>query len=307
MTQGYPERRRRAGRSGFRYCLTALFALAAFLLGASDLRAEPIRGDRELFLQGKQASDALDWTRALKYLYAYLQRNPTTLDAVPGHRLQVEAAILAAERSIDATFKQRAALEQQVAEVSEGSKLMGRLDVPQLDRPAGLTDDRPRWGSGTLIDEFDQLMVKGFLLDPGRYAPVETERLSRSTFNTRQKGVFVLPSARRNKGIAILRTNDGAPGKLLFSWGLPGDGRELSLILEAVTLYDKVLDPGSVRRMQRIVVPSAAAVDLDSGKVGDDEAADLRFRNIDGQIMFIEAVNGARLDFPMASLCAWCR
>ncbi len=59
--------------------------------------------------------------------------------------------------------------------------------------------------------------------------------------------------------------------------------------------------------MQRIVVPPAAAVDLDSGRVGDDEAADLRFRNIDGQIMFIEAVNGARLAFPMASLCAWCR
>ena len=222
MAQGYPERRRRVGRSGFRCCLTALFALAPVLLGASDLWAEPIRGDRELFLQGKQASDALDWTRALKYLYAYLQCNPATLDAVPRHRLQVEAAILAAESSIDATFEQRAELAQQVAEASEGSNLVGRLDVPRLDRPAGLSDARPRRGSGAIIDEFDQLMVEGFLVNPGRYAPVETERLSRSTFNTRQKGVFVLPAARRNKGIAILRTNDGAHGKLLFSWGLPG-------------------------------------------------------------------------------------
>ena len=117
----------------------------------------------------------------------------------------------------------------------------------------------------------------------------------------------MLPAARRNKGIAILVTNRRVHGKLLFSWGLPGDGRELSLILESVTLYDKVRDPRSVRRTQRIVVPSSLAVDLDSGRIGDDEAADLRFRNMDGQIMFIEATNGARLDFPMASLCTWCR
>ena len=307
MTHGNFETPRRAGRRGLRAGLTALLVLAPVLFEAPGLRAEPILSDRELFLKGQQASEALDWTRSLKFLYAYLQRNPVALDEVPGHRLQVEAVLLAAESEIDATFRQRAELEQQVVDVSERSSLAELLDMPQLDFPKGLSDARPRRGSSGLQDEFDQLMVKNFLIEPGRYVRVEHGRLSRSTFITRQKGIFVLPAARRHKGVAILRTNLRVHGKLLFSWGLPGDGRELSLILEAVTLYDKVRDPRSVRRTQRIVVPPSLAVDLDSGRVGSDEAADLRFRSIDGQIMFIEAVNGARLEFPMASLCAWCR
>ena len=298
---------RRAGGSGIRRWLPALIGSAMVLAGAPEPRAEPILSDRELFLKGKQASDALDWTRSLKFLYAYLQRNPVALDEMPGHRLQVEAAVLAAESSIDTTFEDYAELERQVAGVSKTSDLPDLLEVPQLDPPKRLSDARPRRASDGLLDEFDQLMIRDFLVDPGRYVRVESERLSRSTFNTRQMGVFVLPAERRNKGIAILRTNRRVHGKLLFHWGLPGDGRELSLILEAVTLYDKVRDPRSVRRMQHIVVPSSLAVDLDSGRVQSDETADLRFRNIDGQIMFIEAVNGARLDFPMASLCAWCR
>lgn len=307
MTQGCLETRRRAVWGAPRQCLRAFFALALVLSGATGLRAEPILSDRELFLKGKQASDALDWARSLKFLYAYLQRNPAALDEVPGHRLQVEGALLSAEASIDAIFRQQAELEPQVAGVSEAASLADLQEVPRLDQPQGLSDARPRRAQAGLLDEFDQLMVRDFLVDPGRYVRVESERLSRSTFNTRQKGVFVLPAARRNKGIAILVTNRRVHGKLLFSWGLPGDGRELSLILESVTLYDKVRDPRSVRRTQRIVVPSSLAVDLDSGRIGDDEAADLRFRNMDGQIMFIEATNGARLDFPMASLCTWCR
>ncbi len=307
MTQGYLETRRRVGWGDLRRRLTAVLALALVLSGAPGLRAEPILSDRDLFLKGKQASDALDWARSLKFLYAYLQRNPAALDEVPGHRLQVEAALLAAESSIDDTFKQHAELEQQVAEASERFNLADLLEVPQLDQPQGLSDARPRRAQAGLLDEFDQLMVSDFLVDPGRYVQVESERLSRSTFNTRQKGVFVLPAARRDKGVAILQTNRRVHGKLLFSWGLPRDGGELSLILESVTLYDKVKDPRSVRRTQRIVVPPSLAVDLDSGRLGDDEAADLRFRNMDGQIMFIEAVNGARLEFPMASLCTWCR
>ena len=307
MTQENSETRRRGGWGARGPCLPTLVALALAFWAPTGLRAEPILSDRDLFLRGKAASDALDWARSVKYLHAYLQRNPPALDQVPGHRSQIEAALVAAETSIDATFKRCAELERRVAEASQRSDTATIAPPPRLDRPQGLSGLPPRRESAGLADEFDQLMVGRFLIDPGRYVEVESGRLSRSTFNTRQKGVFVLPAGRREKGIAILRSNRNVHGKLLFSWGLPGDGRALSLILESVTLYDKVGEPEGARRTQRIVVPPSSAVDLDSGQVATDGTADLRFRNIDGQVMFIEAVNDARLEFPMASLCAWCR
>ena len=156
-----------------------------------------------------------------------------------------------------------------------------------------------------VYDEFDSLMNKNFLQNPEAYVQVKQGRLSRGEYNGEQKGKLLLRPDRKGLGVAIVKTNRNTWGKFLYTWGGPGDSRGTPLmILRDLTLFGRVVDGNAPKTVREIRVSSSQTVDLDRGMTTEGPEADIWFRNVDGKTMFIEAVNGATLTFPMETLCA---
>lgn len=155
-----------------------------------------------------------------------------------------------------------------------------------------------------VYDEFDSLMNKNFLVNPAKYVRVVTGKLSRADYNSRQKDRLLLRPGRKGWGVAIVHTNANTWGKFLFTYGGRRDSRGTPLlILRDLTLFGRVQDGNAPRVTREIRVSSSQRVDLDSGLAGEGPEADIWFHNIDGRTMYVEAVNGAKLSFPMESLC----
>lgn len=155
-----------------------------------------------------------------------------------------------------------------------------------------------------VYDEFDSLMNKNYLVKPEAYGPVIKDKISRAQYNAQQKGKLLLRPGREGMGVAIVHTNKNTRGKFLFTWGGRGDARGTPLlVLRDVTLYGRVAD-GFARRLTReIRISSSQSVDLDKGHAAVGPEADIKFYNADGKTLLIEAINGAKLTFPVASLC----
>lgn len=155
-----------------------------------------------------------------------------------------------------------------------------------------------------VYDEFDSLMNKNFLMKPESYVRVVKDRLSRADYNAKQKGKLLLRPARRGWGVAVVQTNRNTWGKFLYTYGGRRDTRGTPLlILRDVTLYGRVEDGSAQRVTREIRVIATQRVDLDKGLAGEGPEADIWFRNVDGKTVTVEAVNGAKLSFPMESLC----
>ncbi len=72
-----------------------------------------------------------------------------------------------------------------------------------------------------IYDEFESLMNKQFLMEPDRFVSTVNQRLSKTEFETLQKGQFLLYEERADMGIAVFRTDENLSGKLLFRWSDP--------------------------------------------------------------------------------------
>ncbi|RMF02426.1 MAG: hypothetical protein D6773_08715 [Alphaproteobacteria bacterium] len=154
-------------------------------------------------------------------------------------------------------------------------------------------------------DEFDSFMNKHYLMKPESYGAVATDRLTRQQFEARQKGRLLLRTGREGSGVAIVRTNKNRWGKFLFTWTGRGDSRGTPLlVLHDITLYNDVERGRGRRQFREIRMTASETVDLDSGKPSLTTDADVVYRNLDGKTLVIEATNGARLSFPLESLCA---
>lgn len=155
-----------------------------------------------------------------------------------------------------------------------------------------------------VYDEFDSLMNKNYLVKPEAYGPVVSGKISRKQFTAQQKGKLLLRPGREGMGVAIVHTNGNKRGKFLFTWSGRGDARGTPLlVLRDVTLYGRVADGFGRRITREIRVSSSQTVDLDKGHALVGPEADIRFYNADGKTLLIEAVNGAKLTFPTATLC----
>lgn len=153
-------------------------------------------------------------------------------------------------------------------------------------------------------DEFDSFMNKSYLAKPEAYGPLATGRLSRDDYDSQQKGKLLLRPGREGMGVAIVQTNKNKRGKLLFTWdALPGSRRAPLLILRDVTIYDRVEDGAGMRVTREIRLATAQGVDLDTGRASAGPEADIRYHNPDPRTLLIEAVNGATVAFPTATLC----
>lgn len=155
-----------------------------------------------------------------------------------------------------------------------------------------------------VYDEFDSFMNKNFLLKPDAYVGTVQDKLSRNDYNSRQKGALLLSPHRQGMGVAIVHTNKNTRGKFLFSWSGRGDLRGTPLlILRDVTLFGRVQDGANPRTYREIRVSASQLIDLDTGRPTQGADADIRYQALDAKNVYLEAVNGAKLTFPMATLC----
>ncbi len=154
-----------------------------------------------------------------------------------------------------------------------------------------------------IYDEFDSLMHKSFITNPGRYVRTQSHKISRSTYNSTQKSLFTQSKKNERMGIAVFRTNKNTYGKFMYTWGAPFNNGHPSLILKNIVKYGRVMDGYKKQTRSKIVVPSSYTVDLDTFTVGSGAESDIWFHNIDGRTMYLQAKNGANLHFPMESMC----
>ena len=155
-----------------------------------------------------------------------------------------------------------------------------------------------------VYDEFDSFMNKSFLMRPDAYVRTVQGKISRSDYNSKQKGVLLLSPNRRGFGVAIVHTNKNTRGKFLFTWSGRGDLRGSPLmILRDVTLFGRVQDGQGKRKYREIRVSASQMVDLDTGRPSQGKNADIRYRAVDTDTIYLEAINGAKLSFPMETLC----
>lgn len=156
---------------------------------------------------------------------------------------------------------------------------------------------------GVVYDEFDSLMNKNFLVKPDAYVKTLQGRISRAEA-LKQSGALLLGPGRKGMGVAIVKTNKNAYGKFLFSWSGRGDLRGTPLmIVRDVTLYGRVQDGHGRRNFREIRVSASQSVDLDSGRPSQGKSADIWYRAVDASTIYLQAINGARLLFPMETLC----
>ena len=156
-------------------------------------------------------------------------------------------------------------------------------------------------------------MNKEFLLEPDRFISTISQRLTKSEFETLQKGQFLVYEERADMGIAIFRTNENLSGKLLFRWSDPLIDGQAHLIIEQATLFGRVEDGFGPKRTGPFRVKPGFGLDLDTGqydtRIGqtsgqENITVDLRHR-IDpesGEAVF-EAANDAVIHFPVETMC----
>lgn len=152
-------------------------------------------------------------------------------------------------------------------------------------------------------DEYDSFMNRNFLVAPKNYISTLDNAITQA--QAKQQGqALMLGAGRQGMGVGIIQTNGNAHGKFLFSWEGRGDLRGTPLlILRDVTIYGKVESGGGQKRVREIRMSAAQMVDLDSGRATQGDTADVRYTAVDAKTIRLEAINGAKLTFPMETLC----
>lgn len=166
----------------------------------------------------------------------------------------------------------------------------------------------PAWATyfdcSVVYDEFDQLMMGQFLVDPERYVSTLSSLISRSEHLEYQTKEFKLRSERENAGIAVFRTNRNASGKMIFYWQERVWDERIPLVLDEIITFGRVADGFAPVLSGPTYVTAGFAVDLDSAEVVelDNPDADIIYVHEDGSYV-IEAISPAQVHFPIQSLC----
>ena len=166
----------------------------------------------------------------------------------------------------------------------------------------------PAWATyfdcSVVYDEFDQLMMGQFLVDPERYVSTLSSLISRPEHLEFQTREFKLRSERENAGIAVFRTNRDASGKMIFYWQERVWDERIPLVLDEIITFGRVEDGYAPVLSGPTYVTAGFAVDLDKAEVVelDNPDADITYVFEDGNYV-IEAINPAQVYFPIQSLC----
>lgn len=155
-----------------------------------------------------------------------------------------------------------------------------------------------------VYDEFDQLMMANFLIDPERYVTSLDTTLKRSDFLVHQLNKFKLREERTNAGLAVFRTNQNISGKFIFFWQDNAWEEVTPFVVEESISFGRVRDGYAPVRGKSLYLTPGQAVDLDTSTVVelDDDSADFIYE-IDQENYQIRAINSAQMYFPVESMC----
>lgn len=167
-----------------------------------------------------------------------------------------------------------------------------------------------------IYDEFEHLMNKQFLMEPDRFVSTVNQRLSKSEYESLQKGRFLLYEESADMGIAVFRTDENLSGKLIFRWSDPLADGESHLVIERAIILSRVEDGYGPRRIGPFRIKPGYGLDLDTGKydsrIGQSPEAESERISVDvrhgidpgtGEGIF-EAASSALLYFPVESMCS---
>ena len=155
-----------------------------------------------------------------------------------------------------------------------------------------------------VYDEFDQLMMSNFLIEPDRYVSTLNNTITRDAHLQQQLGLFKLRDGRQNAGIGIFRTNQNLSGKMLFIWQDNAWEERTPLVIDELISFGRVSDGYAPIRHKSIYLTPGFGVDLDNAEVVDteDESADLLYE-FEGGKYSIRAIEPAEIFFPTESMC----
>lgn len=162
-----------------------------------------------------------------------------------------------------------------------------------------------KFDCSVVYDEFDQLMMGEFLVEPDRYVPVQPSLISRRDFLLYQNNLFKLREDRKDAGVAVFNTNHNLSGKMVFYWQERPAEERIPVQIDEVIIFGRVADGYAPVRYGPIYLTVNFAVDLDTGTVveNDDPAADLAYYFEDGDYILQEVIP-AQINFPIGSMCA---
>ena len=155
-----------------------------------------------------------------------------------------------------------------------------------------------------VYDEFDQLMMSNFLIEPDRYVSTLNNTITRDGHLQHQLGLFKLRDGRQNAGIGIFRTNQNLSGKMLFIWQDNAWEERTPLVIDELISFGRVRDGYAPVRQKSIYLTPGFGVDLDNAEVveTEDENADLLYE-FEGGKYSIRAIEPAEIFFPTESMC----
>ena len=154
-----------------------------------------------------------------------------------------------------------------------------------------------------VYDEYDSFMNKNYLIKPDAYVQTVQGRITQAQ-SASQANALLLSPQRLGMGAAIIQTNKNAYGKFLFAWSGRGDLRGTPLlILRDITTYKSVQDGNGRRNYREIRVSASQMIDLDTGRATQGQGADIRYNASNPKEIVLEAINGAKISFPMETAC----
>ena len=155
-----------------------------------------------------------------------------------------------------------------------------------------------------VYDEFDQLMMSNFLIEPDRYVSTLNNTITRDEHLLHQFGLFKLRDGRQNAGIGIFRTNQNLSGKMLFIWQDNAWEERTPLVIDELISFGRVRDGNAPVRQESIYLTPGFGVDLDNAEVveTEDASADLLYE-FEGGKYSIRAIEPAEIFFPTESMC----
>ena len=170
---------------------------------------------------------------------------------------------------------------------------------------AGTTPTYAKYFDCSVVyDEYDQLMLGNFLVDPERYVDSLADSITRRQHVQYQLKQFKLRKGREQSGIGVFVTNQNLHGKMLYIWQDNAWEERTPLVIEEIITFGRVSNGYAPVRQRSVYLTPGSAVDLDSATAvePEDETADLVYE-FEGGVYSLRRVEPARVFFPIESMC----
>ena len=155
-----------------------------------------------------------------------------------------------------------------------------------------------------VYDEYDQLMLGNFLVEPERYVDSLSNNITRRQHVQYQLKQFKLRNGREQSGIGVFVTNQNLHGKMLYIWQDNAWEERTPLVIEEVITFGRVSDGYAPVRQRSVYLTPGSAVDLDSATAvePENETADLVYE-FKGGVYSLQRIEPAKVFFPIESMC----